>query len=152
MVRKNNRISQYKPRHRDILPSEEFKAQKEKYHELGEQAVYTGNPLHKKSAGDFALHPPASPRPDKTLCDAVNIFQRAIASRLLREAFRRGLLSCENDTNSDWPKHVWALTDEGHPVEGAYDGMGYHGYPISDNRDPLYEEIVKRWKHDQPQP
>jgi hypothetical protein len=147
MSRKPTRISQYKPRHRDILPFDEFNSQKQKYHELGEQVSYTGNPIHKKSAGDFALNPPASPRPDKTLCDMVNIFQKAEASRLLKEAFRRGLISREKDKNSDWPKHVWAVTNNGHPVEAAYDGMGYHGYPLPDARTPLYEEILKRWEH-----
>lgn len=150
MSRKNTRLSQYKPRHRDILSLEEFNSQKEKYHELGEKALYTGNPVHKKSAGDFALNPPASPRPDKTLCDAVSIFHKATAARLLKEAFRRGLVSTEKAQNSDWPKHIWAVTDEGHPVEGAHDGQGYHGYPLPDARTPLYEEIVKRWTNAAP--
>lgn len=147
MSRRSDRISKYKPRHRDIVPVEEFADQKDEYYELGKCALYTGNPVHKKSAGDFALNPPSTPRPDKTLCDAVNILHRAIASRLLKEAFRRGLVSAEKAKNSNWPKHVWAVTDDGHPVEGVYDGNGYHGYPLPDSRTPLYEEILKRWQY-----
>lgn len=131
-----------------MLPIEDFACEKDVYQELGQQARYTGNPVHKKSPGDFALIPPASPRPDKTLCDKVNIFQRAEASRLLKEAFNRGLVSlAKAENNTTWPKHVWAVTEEGCPVEGVYDGQGYHGYPISDERTPLYEEIMKRWEH-----
>jgi hypothetical protein len=148
MSRKFERISHYKPRHRDILPFEVFVSREDDYHELGRQACYTGNPVHKKSAGDFALHPSSSPRPDKTLCDKVNIFHKIEASRLLKEAFKRGLISQAQAQNSDtWPKYVWAITDEGYPVEGAYDGQGYHGYPLPDARTPLYEEIVKRWEY-----
>lgn len=148
MSRKSDRASTYKPRNRDILPFELFAAQKDNYRELGRQALYTGNPVHKKSSGDFGLNPPGSPRPDKTLCDKVNIFHRLQASRLLKEAFNRGLVSQAKAQNSDiWPKYVWAITEDGHPVEGAYDGQGYHGYPLPDARTPLYEEIMKRWKH-----
>jgi len=147
MSRKPSRISPYKPRHRDILPFEEFISKKNEYHELGRQARYIGNPVHKKYPGDFDLDPPSNPRPDKTLCDKVNILKIEEASRLLKEAFRRGLISQAKAQNSDiWPKHVWAMTEEGHPVEAVYDDHGYHGYPIPDARTPLYEEIVKRWK------
>jgi hypothetical protein len=146
MSRKIERISNYKPRHRDILPFEIFNSQKDEYHQLGLQANYTGNPVHKKTPGDFALYPPSNPRPDKTLCDKVNIFRRIEARRLLKEAFNRGLVSQAKAQNSEtWPKYVWAITDEGHLVEGAYDGQGYHGYPLPDDRTPLYEKIVKRW-------
>jgi hypothetical protein len=94
------------------------------------------------------LHPSSKPRPDKTLCDNVNIFRRNQANRLLKEAFKRGLVSRAKAQNSDaWPKYVWAVTKEGHPVEGVYDGQGYHGYPLPDARTPLYEEIIKRWSY-----
>jgi len=55
--------------------------------------TYGGNPEHKRNPGDFGLTPAASPRRDKTLCDGVNIFQRAVALKLLREGVRRGLVS-----------------------------------------------------------
>ncbi|MEZ5583130.1 MAG: hypothetical protein R3F37_10525 [Candidatus Competibacteraceae bacterium] len=38
---------------------------------------YGGNPEHKRNPGDFGLTPPASPRPDKTLCDGAHIFKRS---------------------------------------------------------------------------
>jgi hypothetical protein len=96
----------------------------------------------------LALQPPGNPRPDQTLCDKVNIFSRIEANRLLKEAFKPELISQAQARNSDtWPKYVWALTKEGHPVEGVYDGQGYHGYPLPDSSTPLYKEIVKRWKN-----
>lgn len=146
MSKKSERISSYRPRHRDMVPMEDFVREKSAYQGLGQQASYTGNPVHKKSPGDFALVPPASPRPDKTLCDKVYVFQRDEAARLLKEAFNRGLISLARaENNAAWPKYVWAVTEEGYPVEGVYDGHGYHGYPLPDARTPLYGKILERW-------
>ena len=52
---------------------------------LRKRARYGGNPEHKRDPGDFGLEPPASPRPDKTLCDTVGVFHRAEALAILRE-------------------------------------------------------------------
>ena len=51
---------------------------------LADAVQYGGNPEHKRNPGDFGLTPPASPRPDKTLCDTVELFERSEALRLLR--------------------------------------------------------------------
>lgn len=51
---------------------------------LASVVQYGGNPEHKRNPGDFGLTPPACPRPDKTLCDTVEVFQRGDALGLLR--------------------------------------------------------------------
>jgi hypothetical protein len=144
----NNREinSGFRPRHRDIMPYDDYKANRDEYLRLGEKANYTGNPLHKLSPGDYQLNPPCAARINKSLCNTVNIIHRGDATKLLREAFRHGSISAKKENITGiWPKYVWALTADGHPVEAAYDSHGYHGYPISDKHTPLINEIVKRW-------
>src|SRR5581483_8636497 len=58
-----------------------------------EAAHYSGNPEHKRNPGDFGLTPPAAARMGKTLCDKAGIFSRSTALELLRDGFRRGLVS-----------------------------------------------------------
>lgn len=149
MSRKPNRRHGIKPRHRNILPLDEFENNRDHYAALEQKAVYTGNPEHKRNPGDFGLEPPADPRWDKTLCDEVGILRRNVADRLLRTAFHSGLVSAAKGKNTDkWPQYVWAMTDDGHPLEAAYDGSGYHGYPLPDERTPLFKEIKKRWRNE----
>jgi hypothetical protein len=76
---------------------------------------YGGSPYHKSNPGDFGLTPPAQPRADKTLCDTVEIFEREVALRYLREGIRRGLVSEVPD--GGWPKNIWSMTDDGRPLE-----------------------------------
>jgi hypothetical protein len=41
---------------------------------------------------------------------------------------------------------VWAVTDEGDPLEAQLEGEGrYHGYPMPDG-DPFREEVLARWE------
>lgn len=149
MSRKPEKRRNFKPRHRDILPLDEFKNCREHYEALEQEAVYTGNPEHKRNPGDFGLAPPCAPRWDKTLCDEIRIFRRKVAERLLRSAFQCGLISVAKGKNTDkWPQHVWAMSDDGHVLEAAYDGEGYHGYPLPDERTPLFNEIKKRWRNE----
>ena len=37
---------------------------------LKARTSYTGSPHHKRVPVDYGFHPPASPRPNKSLCDA----------------------------------------------------------------------------------
>lgn len=109
------------------------------------QVSYGGNAEHKRNPGDFGLPPPYGPRPGKTLCDGVNIFQRAVALRLLREGIRRGLISEQKRGN--FPKNIWAVTTEGVPLEAALDNEvtgSYHGYPIPKD-DEFGKKVVKKW-------
>ncbi|MCC6363539.1 MAG: hypothetical protein IT165_08430 [Bryobacterales bacterium] len=110
---------------------------------LGVQPNYTGNPEHKRNPGDFGLQPPSAPRLGKTLCDDLQLDSRSEALRLLREGFHRGLFSVQE--RGGWPQNVWAVTDDGYPVEAQLDGNGsYHGYPMPED-DPLREFVLDRW-------
>jgi hypothetical protein len=106
---------------------------------------YGGNPMHKKHPGDFGLTPPGSARQNKILCDTVRIFSKAEATSLLREGAAFGLVSVEMD--GDWPKNVWAVAQNGEPVEAILENRVqgiYHGYPMGDD-DPLAVNVRKRW-------
>ena len=113
---------------------------------LADSVKYGGNPEHKSNPGDFQLHPPAQPRADKTLCDAVGIFKRAKALELLREGVRRGLIS--EQTRGEFPQNIWSVTKNGEPLEAQLENQAqgiYHGYPMPMN-DDFREEVLKRWK------
>lgn len=106
---------------------------------------YGGNPEHKRASGDFGLTPPASPRPDKTLCDGAEVFRRSEADSLLREGIRRGLIS--EQFRGSFPQNVWAVAANGTPVEAQLENQtvgSYHGYPMPET-DPFREEILARW-------
>ncbi|MFP4476411.1 MAG: hypothetical protein ACLFOY_12700 [Desulfatibacillaceae bacterium] len=113
---------------------------------LRDSVSYGGNPEHKRNPGDFGLTPPSQPRADKSLCDQVDIFQKAVATALLKEGVGRGLVS-ERRRNG-FPRNIWAVTDEGVPLEAQLENQElgvYHGYPMPEN-DSLREEVLKRWK------
>jgi hypothetical protein len=106
---------------------------------------YGGNPEHKRNPGDFGLTPPANPRPDKSLCDIAQIFTRDAAIRHLRAGIDRGLIS--QDSENGYPKNIWAVTDDGIPLEAQLENKilcMYHGYPVSET-DPFSEIILDRW-------
>lgn len=114
--------------------------------ELSQQASYGGNPEHKRDPGDFGLDPPSAPRQGKTLCDAASIKSRAQSLALLQEGIRRGLVSVQE--RQGWPQNIWAVTDDGIPLEAMLDNpvMGtYHGYPMLDH-DPMSDEVLARWR------
>jgi hypothetical protein len=113
---------------------------------LHSQAAYEGSPFHKRNPGNFCLTPPASPRPDKTLCDEAKIFDKAVAQQLLAKAISRGLVS-EATTADGYPKQLWVVDDHGQVFEAMYGGSRagcYHGYPIRRN-DPFFEEVSQAW-------
>lgn len=106
-------------------------------------ARYGGNPEHKRNPGDFGLTPPAGARMGKTLCDQVNIFSRDVALELLRDGFRRRLVSRQQ--RDGWPQNIWAVTSAGEPLEAQHEGGGvYHGYPMPEN-DPFRDVVLQRW-------
>src|SRR5437899_5565844 len=80
---------------------------RDKLNELSQKATYTGNPAHKKNAGDYGLHPPSSPREGKTLCDPVGITKVSRALSLLRKAISMGLVSVQE--RNGWPQNVWGV-------------------------------------------
>ena len=110
---------------------------------LTDSLRYSGNPEHKRNPGDFGLHPPSAPRPGKTLCDQVNIHNRAEALTLLRTGLERGTFSAQE--RDGWPQNVWAVTENGEPLEAQLEGNGvYHGYPMAE-ADPFREKVLERW-------
>lgn len=111
-----------------------------------ETVRYGGNAEHKRNPGDFGLHPPASPRADKTLCDLAGIFSRHEALRLLRGGIKRGLVS--EQLRGGFPQNIWAVSSEGIPLEAQLENAGsgtYHGYPMPES-DPFREMVLRRWR------
>jgi hypothetical protein len=110
-------------------------------------AKYGGNPEHKKRPADYDLTPPASPRPGKTLCDAERPLMKPEAEGLLREGFRKGMIS--QRTDNTWPQNVWAVSD-GQAFEAQLENSAqgvYHGYPMpldDDFRTVVMDEWSKR--------
>lgn len=112
------------------------------------QVDYTGSPYHKRNPGDFGLTPPALPRPDKTLCDGVEIFEKAIAQELLQKGILKGLVS--EQKHNGFPQNIWSVTDEGVPVEAQLENQElgtYHGYPLLAH-DPFFDMVLSWWEED----
>lgn len=112
--------------------------------ELSSKVLYSGNPEHKRSPGDFGLTPPASPRPGKTLCDIAGVFRRDEALALLQEGIKRGVVS--EAIVDGWPKQIWSVTQDGLVLEAQRDQPGsYHGYPLAPG-DAFRELVLEVWK------
>lgn len=112
---------------------------------LADRLNYGGNPVHKRNPGDFELTPPAAPRPNKTLCDAADIFRRQVALNLLKAGVRKGLTSAW--TGDGFPKHIWAVSENGVALEAKLDDARkgrYHGYPLLGD-DPFRDVVQKAW-------
>lgn len=108
-------------------------------------ASYEGSPLHKRDPNDFGLTPPTNPRPDKTLCDEADIFEKRRALELFERAIEVGLVS-EATAANDFPKQLWVVDGE-RVFEVMYGGSKagcYHGYPIR-RSDPLFNQVVAAW-------
>jgi hypothetical protein len=113
--------------------------------QLAARLRYGGKPDHKRSPGDFGLTPPSLPRDDKSFCDAVRVFRRAEALRLLRLGVERGMISEWDGTG--YPKNIWSVTDDGIPLEAQLENPGngtYHGYPLEVN-DDFREQVIAQW-------
>lgn len=113
---------------------------------LASAVRYGGNPEHKRNPGDFGLTPTASPRPDKSLCDAIEVFERSEALRILMRGIERGLLS--DRWVGEFPQNIWSVTDAGIPVEAELENRDtgtYHGYPMPQT-DPFGEVVLAAWR------
>jgi hypothetical protein len=112
--------------------------------ELAGQARYSGNPQHKHHPVDFWLTPPAAWRQGKSLCDISGVLQRAETVALLQQGLRRGLVD-RRWHGAGWPQYVWAVSQNGTPLEAQFDAEGsYHGYPLPE-ADRLRAEVLARW-------
>lgn len=106
---------------------------------------YGGNPEHKRNPGDFGLTPPQQPRPDKTLCDNVDISSKSEANKFLKAGIENKLIS-EQERNG-FPQNIWAVMDGGYPLEAQLEDQNkgiYHGYPMAES-DPFRDEVLARW-------
>ena len=109
-----------------------------------EYVKYSGNPVHKKHPGNFALNPPANHRPGKTLCDISGIFRIADALDLLRRGLEFGTISMPG--KDGWPRRIWAVGEGEMQLEAQPDAIGsYHGYPLL-SKDPFHSEVINIWK------
>jgi len=136
------------PKKRSVNPKRRLHASPDlqEMADLAEDVYYGGHPHHKRSPGDFGLTPPASPRPNKSLCDGVGIFQREVAQQLLETGMRRGVVSQSMEVGL--PRHVWAVFGDGVVLEARCDDprrRRYHGYPL-DSDDPMGDLVRKRWQ------
>lgn len=125
----------------DATPGQNF------LNDLASRVRYIGNPVHKRNPGNFALTPPAQPRPDKTLCDEAGIFRVAKAQHYLEEGVRRGMIS--PTAQDGFPKHVWAVTADSIVLEANYNNEGpghYHGYPLL-KPDPFRQIVLDHWNN-----
>ena len=107
-------------------------------------------PRAKRNPGDFGLTPPACPRPDKTLCDTVEVFQRGDALGLLRKGIERGLVS--KRWVDRFPQNIWSVTESGIPLEAELENRStgqYHGYPMPET-DPFREVVLDAWRESAP--
>jgi hypothetical protein len=103
--------------------------------ELAKVVRYGGNPEHKSKPSDFCLHPPANPRPGKTLSDKVREFTKAEALELLRDGVKRGMVSVQ--PRGRWPQNVWSVQED-EPFEAQLENQDlavYHGYPMPSDDD-----------------
>ena len=139
------RRTQYNPKRR-ILDDPDAELLKN----LADNIQYGGNPEHKRNPGDFGLTPPASPRPHKSLCDDVGVFNKAEALSLLKSGVDKGLISVQKGQGGFFPQNIWTVKKLAKGVvalesqlENPLSGI-YHGYPMPNN-DPMSKVVLDRW-------
>jgi hypothetical protein len=76
----------------------------------------------------------------KTLCDTVAYFLEMLRIDLLREGFRRGLVSRQQPDGG--PQNIWAITAVGEPPRAQLEGNGVY-HPLPEN-DPFRDVVLQR--------
>lgn len=106
---------------------------------------YTGSPHHKRIPADYGFHPPTSPRPDKSLCDANGYVRLEEATALFREAIDRGMISTYRI--GDHPKYVWAVDDDERVFEAKLEKghNTYHGYELGKDENTMRKLVIDEW-------
>ncbi|MCC5851075.1 MAG: hypothetical protein JJU29_23545 [Verrucomicrobia bacterium] len=117
-------------------------------HALTGKVNYGGNPEHKRNPGDFGLEPPSAhhKRPDKAMCDSVEILKKKRALQYLKSGAKKGVFSAQ--MRGDFPQNIWAVMDDGTVLEAQLENQTqgtYHGYPLEDG-DPIVDAVRKRWE------
>ena len=111
--------------------------------DLARRVQYDGHPGHKRKPSNFGVG--AASSGDRTLCDAVGIFKKEEALRLLQNGVKQGLVSIQ--TRGDFPQNIWAVSDDGRPLEAQQGSPGqgiYHGYPMLPH-DELWDKVIELW-------
>lgn len=130
---------------RRLIPRDEIGT--DVLHRLLDEACYTGSALHKRVAADYGFHPPANPRPNKSLCDGSGrIVRLAEARALFREGVERGMISSIG--HDGLPKYVWAVDSEGRVYEAKIEqgSSNYHGYELGEDDDGMRRLVVEEWR------
>jgi hypothetical protein len=110
---------------------------------LAAKLIYVGSAHHKRSPGDYGFHPPANPRPSKSLCDGHRLIKRAEAQHLFRTGVLLGMFSAFK--GDDLPKYVWCVDEHGDVYEAKIGLGGYHGYRLED-ADDMRALVLKEWR------
>jgi hypothetical protein len=82
---------------------------------------------------------------DKTLCDGAGTNTQESSEKLLREAFRRGMVS--QQARQTWPHKVWAVDQSGEVYQANLTNSAtgeYHGFPIR-NEGRFLAHIRAEW-------
>lgn len=106
---------------------------------------YAGSANHKSNFGEksYGFHPPANPRPHKSLCDDRGAVSKQQALRLFISGIRKSMVSTHRE--GDLPKYVWSVDERtGEVFEAKWDREGYHGYRLSEDRDAAMRKLVLR--------
>ena len=107
--------------------------------------AYTGDSQHKSKPADYGFHPPANPRPNKSLYDGSRIIKLAEATALFREGIRRGMIStyCVDGL----AKYVWAVDAYGHVYEAklSKNSLNYQGYELGCNERAMKTIVAREW-------
>jgi len=111
-----------------------------------QRAIYTGSPHHKRFPADYNFHPPANPRPNKSLCDSKIRVKYNEARTLFLAGIRRGMIS--EPMQDGLPKYVWAVNENGSVYEAKREGRSrsYHGYELGGNEVDMKKYIIKEWE------
>ena len=125
---------------RRIAPSQSLDASQQEC--LLDATRYVGSALHKRTPSDYGFHPPANPRPHKSLCDDLRMIPRVEAEALFAAGILKSMVSthCEGDL----PKYVWSVDDQDEVYEAKIGNDGYHGYRLDRESEGAMRSLVLR--------
>lgn len=124
---------------RRIAPAERLRPDQRR--DLRARLRYVGSANHKRHPADYPFHPPAAPRPHKSVCDDLRVIPWAEAGQVFQDGLARGLIS-EPGTDG-LPKYVWAVDADGQAYEAKIGGNAeYHGYRLGEAHAAAMRKVV----------